>query len=184
MKKPSIWGLVKDTFVSWDEDRAPRLAAALSYYTIFALAPLLIIAIAMAALFFDEVQVRTSILEELGGLIGPSGRQAIEAMIEGARQPTTGTIATIIGVITLLVAAGGLFGQLQDALADIADDFPEFHIARAPVGQHGELYRPRGCQRAGGEQVGHVFLALGAGEGWLERRRFGVHRGLQIRLLH
>lgn len=125
MKKPSVWGLIKDTFISWDEDRAPRLAAALSYYTIFALAPLLIIAIAMAALFFDEAQVRTSILEELGGLIGPSGRQAIEAMIEGARQPTTGTIATIIGVITLLVAAGGLFGQLQDALNTIWEVQPK-----------------------------------------------------------
>ena len=125
MKNPSMWGLVKDTFISWDEDRAPRLAAALSYYTIFALAPLLIIAIAIAALFFDEAQVRTSILEQLGGLIGSSGRQAIEAMIEGARQPTTGTIATIIGVITLLIAAGGLFGVLQDALNTIWEVQPK-----------------------------------------------------------
>ncbi len=125
MKKPSVWSLLKDTFISWDEDRAPRLAAALAYYTIFALAPLLIIVIAIAALFFDEMQVRTSILEQLGGLIGSSGRQAIEAMIDGARQPTTGAIATSIGVVTLLVAAGGLFGQLQDALNTIWEVQPK-----------------------------------------------------------
>ncbi len=125
MQKPSMWSLIKDTFVSWDEDRAPRLAAALSYYTIFALAPLLIIAIAIAALFFDEAHVRNNILNELGGLIGPSGRKAIEMLIDGARQPTTGAIATTIGVITLLVAAGGLFGQLQDALNTIWEVQPK-----------------------------------------------------------
>lgn len=125
MQNPSVWGLLKETFVSWDEDRIPRLAAALSYYTVFALAPLLIIAIAIAALFFEEAQVRTSILNELGGLIGSSGRKAIEMLIEGARQPQTGTIATIIGIITLLVAAGGLFGQLQDALNTIWEVQPK-----------------------------------------------------------
>ena len=70
----------------------------------------------MAALFFDEAHVRHSILTELGGLIGKNGQQALEMMIDGARKPTTGLIATAIGVVTLLVAAGGLFGQLQDCL--------------------------------------------------------------------
>lgn len=119
MNKKAMWDLLKETFTSWDEDRAPRLAAALAYYTIFALAPLLIIAIAVAAMFFDEAQVRQNMLSEVGNMIGQNGRQAIEAMIEGARQPTTGLIATVIGVVTLLVAAGGLFNQLQDALNTI-----------------------------------------------------------------
>ena len=119
MNKKALWDLLKETFKSWDEDRAPRLAAALAYYTIFALAPLLIIAIAVAAMFFDEAQVRQNMLNEVGNMIGQNGRQAIEAMIEGARQPTTGLIATVIGVVTLLVAAGGLFNQLQDALNTI-----------------------------------------------------------------
>ena len=125
MNTPTIWNLVKETFVSWDEDRAPRLAAALAYYAIFALAPLLIIAIAVAALFFDEAQVRQSILTQLGGLIGHNGQIAIEAMIDGARKPETGMIATAIGVVTLLVAAGGLFGQLQDALNTIWEVQPK-----------------------------------------------------------
>lgn len=125
MKKPSMLSLLKETFVSWDEDRAPRLAAALSYYTIFALAPLLIIAIGVAALFFDEAEVRRNILTELGGLIGRSGREAIEMLIDGARKPTTGMIATAIGLVTLLIAAGGLFGQLQDALNTIWEVQPK-----------------------------------------------------------
>ncbi|MFZ1325505.1 MAG: YihY/virulence factor BrkB family protein [Candidatus Contendobacter sp.] len=125
MQKATLWDLLKETFKSWDEDRAPRLAAALAYYTIFALAPLLLIAIAVAALFFDEAQVRQNMLNELGQLIGQNGRQAIEAMLEGASKPKTGIIATGIGVITLLVAAGGLFGQLQDALNTIWEVQPK-----------------------------------------------------------
>lgn len=119
MNQKALWDLLKDTFKSWDEDRAPRMAAALAYYTIFALAPLLIIAVAVAAMFFDEAQVRQNMLNEVGNMIGQNGRQTIEAMIEGAQKPTTGLIATVIGLVTLLVAAGGLFYQLQDALNTI-----------------------------------------------------------------
>ena len=125
MNTPTTWELLKETYKSWDEDRAPRLAAALAYYTIFALAPLLIIAIAVAALFFDEAQVRQNMLSQVGELVGQNARQAIEAMIEGARKPTAGLIATAIGVVTLLVAAGGLFGQLQDALNTIWEVQPK-----------------------------------------------------------
>lgn len=119
MKSRAIWDLLKETFKSWNEDRAPRLAAALAYYTIFALAPLLIIAVAVAAVFFDEAQVRQNMLAQVGEMVGQNSQLAIAAMIEGARKPTTGLIATSIGVATLLVAAGGLFNQLQDALNTI-----------------------------------------------------------------
>jgi membrane protein len=125
MNKLTAWNLIKETFKSWDEDRAPRLAAALAYYTIFALAPLLIIAIAVAALFFDEAQVRQNMLNEIGALVGQNGRQAIEAMMDGASKPTTGLIATVIGVVTLLIAAGGFFNQLQDALNTIWEVQPK-----------------------------------------------------------
>ncbi len=125
MQKATLWDLLKETFKSWNEDRAPRLAAALAYYTIFALAPLLIIAIAVAAMFFNEAEVRQSMLNEVGGMIGQNGRQAIEAMLEGASKPTTGLIATVIGAVTLAVAAGGLFHQLQDALNTIWEVQPK-----------------------------------------------------------
>ncbi len=67
MQKATLWDLLKETFKSWNEDRAPRLAAALAYYTIFALAPLLLIAIAVAAMFFNEAEVRQNMLNEVGG---------------------------------------------------------------------------------------------------------------------
>lgn len=118
-RKKAVWNLLKDTFNAWNDDRAPRLAAALAYYTIFALAPLLLIAIAVAAFFFDEAQVRQNMLSQVGELVGDNGRQAIEAMIEGARKPATGLIATAVGLLTLAIAAGGFFNQLQDALNTI-----------------------------------------------------------------
>lgn len=125
MNPTAVWGLIRETFSDWSEDRAPRLAAALAYYTVFALAPLLIIVIAIAGLFFGETQVRESILGQVGGLIGQNGREAIDAMIQGARKPAAGVIATVIGVITLIFAAGGLFGQLQDALNTIWEVQPK-----------------------------------------------------------
>ncbi len=125
MKKTAAWDLIKETFKSWDEDRAPRLAAALAYHTIFALAPLLIIAIAVAAMFLDAAEVRQNMLNEVGNLIGQNGRHAIEAMLEGASKPTTGLIATVIGTVTLVVAAGSLFNQLQDALNTIWEVQPK-----------------------------------------------------------
>ncbi len=125
MNPTAVWSLLRETFNDWSEDRAPRLAAALAYYTVFALAPLLIIVIAIAGLFFGETEVRDSILSQVGGLIGENGREAIDAMIQGARKPAAGIIATVIGVVTLLLAAGGLFGQLQDALNTIWEVQPK-----------------------------------------------------------
>ncbi len=125
MDGTAAWGLVKETFSDWSEDKAPRLAAALAYYTVFALAPLLIIVIAIAGLFFGEEQVRQNIVGQLGGLIGQNGQQALISLIEGARRPAAGLIATAIGVVTLVLAAGGLFGQLQDALNTIWEVQPK-----------------------------------------------------------
>lgn len=125
METARVWGLLKDTYTDWSEDRAPRLAAALAYYAVFAIAPLLIILIAIAGLFFGETEVRQSIVSQLGGLIGQNGGQALDALIEGARKPSAGILATVIGVVTLLIAASGLFGQLQDALNTIWEVQPK-----------------------------------------------------------
>lgn len=125
METTSVWGLLKETYSDWSEDRAPRLAAALAYYAVFAIAPLLIIVIVIAGLFFGEAEVRQSIVSQLGGLIGQNGGQALDALIEGARKPAAGVIASVIGVVTLLIAASGLFGQLQDALNTIWEVQPK-----------------------------------------------------------
>ncbi len=117
--------LLKQTFNDWNEDKAPRLAAALAYYTAFSLAPLLVIAIAIAGLVFGEEAARGQIVGQIGGLVGPEGAEAIESMVVGASKPASGIIASIIGVGTLLFGAAGLFGQLKDALNTIWEVQPK-----------------------------------------------------------
>lgn len=112
--------LVKDTFSEWSEDKVPRLAAALAYYTAFALAPLLLIAIAVAGLVFGREAATNQIGQQLAGLLGPSAAESVNTMVAaaGANQGG-GLLASIIGVVTLLFAASGVFGELQDSLNTI-----------------------------------------------------------------
>ena len=118
--------LIKDTVTEWSEDNVPLLAAALAYYTVFSLAPLLLIAIAIAGFFFGEEAARGEIIGQIQGLVGKEGAQAIQAMIQNANQPGSGsTIATITGVVVLLFGASGVFGQLQVALNTIWEVKPK-----------------------------------------------------------
>ncbi|HXW01096.1 MAG TPA: YihY/virulence factor BrkB family protein [Anaerolineae bacterium] len=119
MDAKTIWTLLKETFSEWSEDKASRLAAALAYYTVFALAPLLIIVIAVAGLVFGQEAARGELVTQIQGLVGQEGAQLIETMIESASKPTSGIIATTIAIATILFGASGLFGQLQDALNTI-----------------------------------------------------------------
>ncbi|MFN8473225.1 MAG: YihY/virulence factor BrkB family protein [Anaerolineae bacterium] len=112
-----IFGLLKDTFSQFNEDKAPRLGASLAYYTVFSLAPLLVIAIGIAGLVFGAEAARGQIMNSIGGLVGDQGAQGIQAMVQGASQQRTGGIvATIIGIVALLFGASGVFGALQDSL--------------------------------------------------------------------
>jgi membrane protein len=117
--------LVKETLVQWNEHKAPRLAAALAYYTVFSLAPLLIVVIAIAGFVFGQQAVRSEIVTQFQNLVGDLGAQAVQAIIEGARTPGSSVLATVIGSGTLLLGAGGLFGQLQDALNTIWEVTPK-----------------------------------------------------------
>jgi membrane protein len=109
------WNLIRDTVKDFMKDKALRLAAALAYYSIFSLAPLLIIIIALAGFFLDESTVREQVHNQLSQLLGPQSTQTVESML-AARKVGSTTIATILGVAALLLGASGLFGQLQDAL--------------------------------------------------------------------
>lgn len=109
----------KDTFKEFGEDKVPRLGAALAYYTIFSIGPLLLIAISMAGIFFGQEAARGQVSGELGKIFGPQMSKSLEQMIEAAAKPKSGMIATIIGVFTLLLGASGVFGQLKDALNTI-----------------------------------------------------------------
>ena len=111
--------LFKDTAKEFSEDKAPRLGAALAYYTIFSIGPLLLIAVAMAGLFLGQEAAQGQISGQLGRFFGPQMAKSLEEMIQAANKPKSGTLATIVGVITLMLGASGLFGQLKDALNTI-----------------------------------------------------------------
>lgn len=108
--------LMKQSASAWSDDRAPSMGAAISYYTVFSIAPLLLIATAVAGLVFGEDAARGAVVEQLRGLLGDSGAQAIQGLIESAAQPKDGAFATAIGLFLLLVGATTVFAELQDAL--------------------------------------------------------------------
>lgn len=112
-------GVLKQTFQEFSEDKVPRLGAALAYYTIFSIGPLLLIAVAMAGIFFGQEAAQGKISAELGKVFGPEMSEALEKMVQAAAKPKSGALATIIGVITLMLGASGVFGQLKDALNTI-----------------------------------------------------------------
>src|SRR5215831_17960084 len=112
----AVWSLLKDTAANWSKHKAARLGAALSYYSIFSLGPLLVIAVAVAGLTFAQEAVRGEVSAQLRALLGEAGAQAINALLIGASKPMEGTLATVLGVGTLMFAALGLVVQLKDAL--------------------------------------------------------------------
>ena len=116
IKPDEIPGLIKESISRWSEDRAPSMGAALSYYTVFSLAPLLIIVIGIAGLVFGEEAARGAIVEQLQGLLGDEGARAINELVDNAGKTGTGIVATIVGVVTLLFGASGVFVELQDDL--------------------------------------------------------------------
>jgi membrane protein len=101
------------------EDGAPRFSAALAYYSIFAMAPLVIIAISVAGLVFGEEAARGQIYQQIHWLLGEKGAAEIQTLIQASNDTSKGLIGTIVGVITLLIGASGVFAQLKDALNSI-----------------------------------------------------------------
>jgi membrane protein len=116
MNYRTIWSMLRQSFSAWNEQEAPRLGAALAFYTILSLAPLVILMIAILALMFEHSTVQNQLLSQVDGMIGHQGSEAVKGMIEQAQQPASGTLASIIGIITLLLGASGVFGELRSAL--------------------------------------------------------------------
>jgi len=110
---------LKAVLNSYSEHRVPRMAGALSYYTAFSIAPLIVIAIAIAGLVFGEEAARGQITGQIKNLVGDSGAQAIQTMVQSADKPGRSTIATLMGIVSLLIGATGVFGELQDSLNTI-----------------------------------------------------------------
>ena len=112
----AVWPLAKETFSEWSNDKAPRLGAALSYYTVFSLAPLLVIVISVAGLVFGREAAEGRIVAQLGGLIGTESAAVIQSAIAKAADKGGGILATVLGAVTLLVGATGVLVELQDSL--------------------------------------------------------------------
>jgi membrane protein len=111
-----IWELLSATFTKWTEDHAQRLGAALAFYTVFSLAPILLIVIAMAGLVFGQEAAEGQIIGQIQDLVGDDSAKAIQGMLAYARRPSTSLIATGVALVTLLFGATSVFAQVQDAL--------------------------------------------------------------------
>ena len=115
----SMWQIVQVAMQGWSRHRVASLGAALAYYSVFSLGPLLLIVTATAGILFGENAVRGELTNQFRGLLGPTGGQAIDAMLKGAANPQTGTLAAVTGVVLLLVAAVAVVVQLKEALNTI-----------------------------------------------------------------
>lgn len=126
MKAKNILGLLKEAFQEWQDDKASRLAASLAYYTVFSLAPLVIIAIAIAGAVFGEEAARGEIVKQIDHLVGTEGAKVIQTAIDNANRPdANGGIASFISVVVLLFGASGVFAELQDSLNTIWEVQPK-----------------------------------------------------------
>lgn len=117
--------LLKQTYQEWSEDRCMRLGAALAYYTVFSLAPLLVLVIAGIGFFFGEQAAEGQIMGQLEGMLGADGAAGVQEMIRNANQPTQGLVATVVGLATMVIGASTVFGELQDAMNTVWDAKPD-----------------------------------------------------------
>lgn len=116
MHVSELFGLLKEAVNEWLGDKASKLSAALAYYSVFSLAPLLVIVISISGLFFGEDAARGEVADQLKDLAGESAASAIQSLVQSADHPATSLLATMVGLVTLLFGASGVFGELKDSL--------------------------------------------------------------------
>ena len=108
--------LCKQAVQSWSDDYAPSMGAALSYYSVFSMAPLLLIVISVAGLVFGEEAARGELFGQLAGLMGADAAKTLETLLASVNKPAQGIVSTLIGLGVLLIGATTVFGELQNAL--------------------------------------------------------------------
>ncbi|MGI4745483.1 MAG: YihY/virulence factor BrkB family protein [Janthinobacterium lividum] len=111
-----VWKLLKDTVYGYIEDDALSRGAAIAYYTVFSIAPVLVIVISIAGLVYGEEAARGAIVGQLQGMMGHDGAEAIQTMVASASNKKSGTIGTILGFGALMLTASGVFGEMQSGL--------------------------------------------------------------------
>lgn len=116
----SVIEIVGETVKEWSNDKASRLSAALAYYTVFSIPPLMVVAIGIASLFTDRATIEEQVVSQAGGLMGQQGGEAIQTILQSAEEPGNGELLpTLLGVALLVFGASGVFTQLQDAMNTI-----------------------------------------------------------------
>lgn len=119
------FALLKKAFTSWSDDKALRLSAALAYYSIFSIAPLLVITMGIAGLVLGEKSASGELYDQLKSYVGPKAAEGLQSMVQSASKPSSGIVATVVGVITLLFGASGVMGELKDALNTVWEVKPK-----------------------------------------------------------
>jgi membrane protein len=116
MAAMGLWSLLKQSVNAWMEDYASSMGAALAYYTLFSLAPLLLLVISIAGLVFGQEAAQGQIVAQFGGLVGQGGATAIQGLLKSASEPAKSTLASIVSIVTLIVGATSIFAELQSDL--------------------------------------------------------------------
>ena len=114
-----IWALVKDAANGWSEHRASRIGAALAFYTVFSLGPILLLAVAVAGFFFGQGAARGEIHQQITNLIGAQAAAEVQMVLARAHRPAAGVVATAISVVTLILSADTALVELKSALDEI-----------------------------------------------------------------
>lgn len=108
--------LLKNSVIAWQEDNAARMGAAVAFYTVFSIAPLLIIVIAVAGFVWGEDAIRGEIIRQLNGLVGSDGAAGVQELLKSADQPAQGITATLMSIVFLIIGSTTVFAELQGAL--------------------------------------------------------------------
>jgi membrane protein len=111
-----VWNLGRDSIDGWRRHQVARTGAALAFYTVFSLAPVVILSIAIARLFFGEQAARGDIVQQIRGLIGAMGADAVQAVLVNAGRPGAGLIAILVSVVTVLIGANTALAELKTGL--------------------------------------------------------------------
>lgn len=111
-----FYALLKQTVMNWLDDYAPSMGAAIAFYTVFSLAPLVIIVIGVAGFFWGHEAVQGQLFHQVSALVGAEGGKAVESVVLGAQEPAQGIAATVLSVVMLMVGATTVFSELQSAL--------------------------------------------------------------------
>ena len=160
--------------LAWIDDNGPRLGAALAFYTLLSLAPVVVIAVAIAAIGYGHAAAQGRLASEIQGAVGPEVARTIQGIIRGAYQPRAGVIATLLGLTTLSFGASSIFVELHDAMNTI------WHVSLPPDRNHAatavRLIKDRFYSFATVLGIGFLLLASLALNSWTAAMRIAVPR--------